>query len=127
MKNNAGDDHIPLDADVIQTFVIDACGGDREIVLQMIQFFLNSASGLMVEMKSGLNGPDLTQVRLAAHSLKSSSRMFSAQTLADLCAEVEERADADKPEGIAALLPQIEAELAWLNDELPVVCRRMLQ
>ncbi|MBI3957859.1 MAG: Hpt domain-containing protein [Chloroflexi bacterium] len=117
----------PLNTETIQAFVVDACGGDMEIVLQMVDFFLNSAAGLMAEMESSLAGGNLPVVRRAAHSLKSSSRMFSADTLANLCALAEINVEQDGGVDVAELLPQIQAELTWLVVELPATCRGMME
>lgn len=119
-------DRLPLNSAVIQSFVVDACGGDVELVLGMVDFFLKSAAGLALEMEAGLAAQNWPDVRRAAHSLKSSSRMFSADTLTQLCLDTEKRAIDKEESGIAELLPQIQAELAWLVTELPAFCRAML-
>ncbi len=114
-----------LNRETIQAFVVDACGGDLEIVLQMVDFFLNSAAGLVVEMESNLAVGNLPVVRRAAHSLKSSSRMFSAERLSHLCALVETSAEQNGGVAVAELLPHIQAELTWLAVALPATCRGM--
>jgi len=118
--------HLPLQADTIRSFVVDACGGEREVVMQMVDFFLNSAENLHKEMKSGLAAEDFPATRRAAHSLKSSSRMFSAESLSSLCAEAEELAKQEKGDALALLLPRVRAELNWLTNELPDFCAGML-
>jgi HPt (histidine-containing phosphotransfer) domain-containing protein len=120
------EDHLPLQAETIRSFVADACGGDREIVLQMVDFFLHSAQNLHGEMESGLAAEDFPATRRAAHSLKSSSRMFSAENLATLCAETERLAGQQQADAIALLLPRIRSELNWLTNELPTFCAEML-
>lgn len=119
--------HIPLQAETIRKFVVDACGGDREIVLQMVDFFLHSAENLYKEMESGLAAADFPTARRAAHSLKTSSRMFSAESLAALCAEAEELAINEEGDAFARRLHLIRDELNWLADELPPFCAGMLQ
>jgi HPt (histidine-containing phosphotransfer) domain-containing protein len=69
-----------------------------------------------------LAAKDFATVRRAAHSLKSSSRMFSAETLSSLCAETEELATKREGDALALLLPPIRAELKWLASELPAFC-----
>jgi len=118
--------HTPLNKEIIQAFVVDACGGDLEIVLQMVDFFLNSATGLVAEMEDNLAGGNLPVVRRAAHSLKSSSRMFSADRLSELCALAESSAQKEEGGDVTPLLPQIKAELEWLGVELPATCRGMI-
>lgn len=118
--------HLPLQADTIRSFVVDACGGEREVVMQMVDFFLNSAENLHKEMENGLAAEDFLTTRRAAHSLKSSSRMFSADGLSTLCAEAEELAKQEKGDALALLLPRVRSELSWLANELPAFCAGML-
>lgn len=120
------ENHLPLQAETIRSFVVDACGGDREVVLQMVDFFLHSAQNLHGQIESGLAAEDFPAMRRAAHSLKSSSRMFSAENLATLCAETERLAENEQADAIALLLPRIRSELSWLTDELPIFCAEML-
>ena len=69
--NSNGGDRTPLNTEVIRAFVVDACGGDREIVLQMVDFFLNSAAGLVVEMKTGLATDDRSEERRVGKECRS--------------------------------------------------------
>ena len=120
------DRHLPLQAETIRAFVVDACGGDKEIVMEMVDLFLQSAENLRSEIESGLSIGDFPTTRRAAHSLKSSSRMFSAESLATLCVTAEELAMRGQGDAIALLLPDIRAELTWLTAELPGFCAKML-
>lgn len=118
--------NIRLNPAIIQAYVIDACGGDVELVLQMVEFFLNSAAKLVAEMRGGLASGNMEELRRAAHSLKSSSRMFSADDLSGLSAQVEQRAKAAETAGIESLLGQIQQQLDELSQALPAFCRGML-
>ncbi|MBX3051675.1 MAG: Hpt domain-containing protein [Caldilineaceae bacterium] len=123
-------DHPPLDADTIRAYVVDACGGDGEIVSQMVIFFLGSTDDLIAQMKTGVEGNDFDSARRAAHSLKSSSRMFSAEALSILCAKAETVAEAvaetGKAEAFLSLLPAIEREVEWLKACLPQFCAEIV-
>jgi len=121
------DQRPPLRAEVIVSYVIDACAGDSELVQQMVDFFLNSAANLHKEMETGLAEEDFSVVQRAAHSLKSSSRMFSAETLANLCTDTEGLAVAGERVEIARRLPLIQAEILWLEVALPPFCAELLQ
>lgn len=116
----------PLDAETIRAYVVEACGGDGEIVQQMVNFYLDSADGLLNEMHEGLVKEDYAVTRRAAHSLKSSSRMFSAETLADLCYTTELLAAEARAAEIPPMLPRIEAELRVLKRELPAFCAELV-
>lgn len=121
-----GHDSLALDPAIVQAFVIDACGGDLDLVLQMVEFFVNSATKLVAEMRDGLAGGEMEQLRRAAHSLKSSSRMFSANHLSDLSAEVESRAKAGQTDGVDPLVGQVQEELERVAQALPAFCRGIL-
>ncbi|MFZ1752770.1 MAG: Hpt domain-containing protein [Caldilineaceae bacterium] len=105
---------------------MDACGGDGEIVSQMVIFFLGSTDDLIAQMKTGVEGNDFDSARRAAHSLKSSSRMFSAEALSILCAEAETVAETGKAEAFLSLLPAIEREVEWLKAYLPQFCAEIV-
>ncbi|HRJ41889.1 MAG: Hpt domain-containing protein [Caldilineaceae bacterium] len=118
--------HIPLNPEIIQTYVIDACGGDREIVLQMVDYFLESSAKMVGEMKVELAADNLPAVYRAAHSLKSSAKMFSAEALSNLCAQTEESALQKLRSEISLQLPELQRELERISVELPIVCRQIL-
>lgn len=122
MMQTKTDQRQPLNADTIRAFVIEACGGDGEIVQQMVGFFLNSADKLVAEMRTGISETDFAVTRRAAHSLKSGSRMFSAERLSNLCYTAESMAVEERGADIRLLLPQIETELRVLKEELPAFC-----
>jgi len=127
MKQADEANHTPLNRESIQTFVIDACGGEPDIALEMVDFFLQSATKLTAEIETHLAADNMPEARRAAHSLKSGSRMFGDDTLADLCWRAEKSADENDRDTVAELFPQIQTELAWLHDELPVTFRSMLE
>lgn len=126
MKQRNETPHAPLNRANIQTFVIDACGGEPEIALEMVDFFLESANKLTAEIETQLAADNMPEARRAAHSLKSGSRMFGDETLADLCLRAEKSAEENDRATVSALLPQIQLAVAWLGDELPVIFREML-
>ena len=119
--------HAPLNRESIRTFVIDACGGEPELVLEMVEFFLQSATKLTAEIETHLAANNMPEARRAAHSLKSGSRMFGDDTLADLCWRAEKSAEENDRGIVSELLPQIQVALAWLCNELPVTSRKMLE
>lgn len=126
MKSNE-DRHLPLQTETIQAYVVDAIGNDKEVFLQMVDLFLDSADNLHKEIVDGLATKDFSAARRSAHSLKSSSLMFSAESLSALCAEAEALAEKRQDAAIALLLPRIRVELDWLRLELPPFCAKMLQ
>jgi len=119
--------HSPLRAETIQGYIVDAVGDDKDMVLQMVDLFLESADNLYKEMESGLAAEDFVTVHRTAHSLKSSSRMFGTDSLTILCVEVEDLAGKKVGDTIRLLLPYVRAEVDWLGDELPAFCANLLK
>jgi HPt (histidine-containing phosphotransfer) domain-containing protein len=90
----------------------EIAGGDPAFVSEMIDTFLVEASDLLKMMRDALEHEDATVLRRAAHSLKSSSAMFGATTVAERCRRLEELAKAGWSPGADVLV----AECQWEYD-----------
>ncbi|MFI3137814.1 MAG: Hpt domain-containing protein [Methylococcaceae bacterium] len=66
--------------------------GGNEILQPIIKLYLKSAGTLLHSLEQACALGDLDAIRLAAHTLKSSSSQMGAHGLADLCREVENEA-----------------------------------
>ena len=64
-------------------------GDDPQIVHEFLADYLNSAGKLLQEIRETLAAGDAHHISAMAHKLKSSSRTVGANTLGDLCAELE--------------------------------------
>lgn len=116
-----------LDDRAIRAFVIEAAGGDREIVQFLVQSYLESAGELAANLPVALEKQDWTSLRRSAHSLKSSSKMFGLRSIARNCAEVEDRANGGNREGLDSLVEEIMKEMAEAQRILPEYCDRLVQ
>jgi CheY-like chemotaxis protein len=76
----------------------------------LIDTFFKDAVKLQTDARQALAQGQLEELRRAAHTLKSNSANFGAQTLAALCQELENRAKEGELEDAEALLTQIEVE-----------------
>lgn len=80
-----------LDRSALDT-LLKTLGGDKGKLLILSDSFNDEIPNLKVELRDGLRDNDATQVRRAAHTIKTSARYFGATELADLCASIERKA-----------------------------------
>ncbi|MFO1532205.1 MAG: Hpt domain-containing protein [Thermoplasmatota archaeon] len=72
--------------------LLDDMGGDREVVRELIQSFLEEGPKLLAEGRAALVAGDVAEVQRAFHTLKSTAATFGAMPLADRAKEVEQAA-----------------------------------
>ncbi|MFO1036411.1 MAG: ATP-binding protein [Geminicoccaceae bacterium] len=101
--------------------LLDVIGGDRRQLSALIQSFLDTLPKLQNELDQGLAGNDMTLIRRAAHSIKSSATDFGARQLAILASEVEAGAKdgtlADASTKVDALVAECRRVAAALECE----------
>ena len=101
------------------TQVREMLGDDASAELaELIGTFRRNAADLMVTMTQALAAGDASALRHASHSLRGSSGIYGAMTLAALCREVEDAARSGVLAGLAEKLPAIAAELARVEAAL---------
>ncbi|MBX3000526.1 MAG: Hpt domain-containing protein [Caldilineaceae bacterium] len=86
------DGSLSLDRELLNSFASDICGDNPDIIVDLVQIYLQSKEDLIEQITSAWNSKDYMLLRRAAHSLKSSSRVFGANLLADNCQRLEEAA-----------------------------------
>ena len=59
---------------------------------ELVEAFVSDGARRMDKLKQAAEGPDLEQIRSEAHGLKGSCRNLGANALADVCADIEDRA-----------------------------------
>ena len=72
--------------------LLDDMGGDREVVKELIQSFLEEGPKLLAEGRAALMAGDTAEVQRAYHTLKSTAATFGAMTLANRAKDVEQMA-----------------------------------
>jgi signal transduction histidine kinase/DNA-binding response OmpR family regulator/HPt (histidine-containing phosphotransfer) domain-containing protein len=85
-------------------------GGDITFVFELFDIFFEDTPQLLADMRRAIAAVDAPGLRLAAHSLKSNSADFGANTLRDICREVEELARATELAGTLDLVALAEVE-----------------
>ena len=93
-------------------------GGDKEFMAEIIDTFLEDAPDLVANMRKGVDEGDAAGLRLAAHSLKSNSADFGAETLRELCKEAEFLGKSGELDGADNLVVQAMSEFASVEQAL---------
>jgi CheY-like chemotaxis protein len=83
---------------------------DPDMLAEILGLYLGKAPELLQALEAAVAGKDAESLRIAAHTLKSSSANVGARTLADLCRELEEL-------GRTGSLDNAASKLSLLYDE----------
>lgn len=89
--------------------------GEPDIVVELMELYLEDASGKLAAMREGLTEKGGGSVGRLAHSLKGSSANLGARRVAALCEELERMGEGDRSCGGGALLDKLELELACVR------------
>jgi HPt (histidine-containing phosphotransfer) domain-containing protein len=84
---------------------------------QVVAMYLQASPALIAQIEAGLASGEAPAVRMAAHTLKSSSANLGARQLAQLCAALEQAARAGALPDQAAVAP-IQQEFAAVRRAL---------
>ncbi len=93
-------------------------GGDREFMAEIIDTFLEDAPDLVANMRKGVDQGNAADLRLAAHSLKSNSADFGAETLRELCKQAELLGKMGELDGADSLVSRAASEYAVVETAL---------
>jgi HPt (histidine-containing phosphotransfer) domain-containing protein len=89
--------------------------GDREFKLQIIDIFLEDAPELLNKMQHGVESGNSSDLRLAAHTLKSNSVDFGAEVLRELCKNGETMGELGELDGAGELVSNVITEYKKLE------------
>jgi len=84
--------------------------GDSEILVELVQSYLDTAKDLMQQIQQGVDQTDADLLQRAAHSLKSSSASLGANQLSEYCKQLELCGRQNKLTGSADLLVQTQQQ-----------------
>jgi len=88
----------------------DLVGGDPRLVGELIESYLEETPKLLARLEAAMRAGDADGVRLAAHTLKSSSADFGALALADLARDLEAKARAGSMANAGRRATQVQVE-----------------
>ncbi|TAK12983.1 MAG: sensor histidine kinase, partial [Acidobacteria bacterium] len=90
--------------------LVERLGGDREILREVVTIFRHSTPDLIEEIRTAIDGRDLTRLRSAAHTLKGAAGNLSAKRVAALALELESASRASDIALAAHYFPRLAAE-----------------
>ncbi len=99
--------------------------GGRELIVKMLQIFLEHAPGRIDRIRSGSDRNALAEAERGAHSLKSSAGNVGARRLQRLAGELERRAAEGNAPEVRALLPRLEAAYVEARAALEAVAESL--
>ena len=80
------------------------------MVADLINCYLEETLKLLESMRTGVGRKEASPLRIAAHTLKSSSAAIGATNLANLCKDLEAMSRAGRIEGASEIVLHLEAE-----------------
>lgn len=104
--SSVGDDVAQFD----EAELMDRLGGDREILREVVAIFCHSTPDLVSEIRTSIEGRDLTRLRASAHTLKGAAGNLSAKRLAALALELEDAGQSSDVARAAHYFPRLAAE-----------------
>ena len=98
------------DADVNWNEALASVDGDRELLREVIDTFLQEAPILMTTLQESVESGDASAMHRAAHTFKGALMSLGALGVSDLARELEELGRSGSTEGAAEMLTRFEAE-----------------
>jgi len=100
----------PIDQSVLDVIRDMEDEDDPDMLAEIIGLYLDKSAELLRSLQAAIANKDAESMRVAAHTLKSSSANVGARVLADLCRELEEQ-------GRSGTLDNADTKLSHLNEE----------
>jgi two-component system, sensor histidine kinase and response regulator len=101
-----------LDMSVVEELLSFSDDGDPELLLDLIQMFLDDGPEKVRAVQEGLAAGDFDQMERAAHSLKGSSGNLGARLLQDTCEKIQVATRLRQLEESRSLAGQLQAKFA---------------
>lgn len=121
------DPPLVLDRGSLEIFMHDICGGNPDLMTDLVWIYLQSLDDLIGEMVSACKVEDPVTLRRAAHSLKSSSRVFGADLLANNCEHLEKTALIGEFANAPVLIERIVAQGQQMHHLLGIEFERLVR
>jgi PAS domain S-box-containing protein len=112
---------LPVNLTVLENFLAAIGENTPQMVHEVITLFLETAPGLLRDIREAIEQEDSARLTQAAHTLKSSSAQLGAMTFSELCKTLEKTARHGSMEGTHHYLPRVEVEFARVRAVLEAV------
>lgn len=107
-----------LDMSVVEELMSFADDGDPELVLDLIQMFLDDGPTKVQAVVTGVAQGDFERAERAAHSLKGSSGNLGAKLLSQVCEELQNATRYHREDDSRRLAPVLQQQYAAAEAEL---------
>jgi two-component system, sensor histidine kinase and response regulator len=108
----------PESGRIDRSTLLRAVDNDGSILEELARLFEGQAFGQIVELRAAIEAGDAEAVRRLGHALKGGLATLYAREASALAHEVEEAGRSGNPERARRVLPQLEAEVRAIPDEL---------
>lgn len=120
MYHEPRDDLAQIDRAALRILAEEAADNDPVIMLELIDIYVEDTAEHLARIERSIPEKNFPQIRLSAHSLKSSSATFGAYTLSSFCERMETCARSED-------MRCIEETLAGCNAEYIRIRRFLLE
>ncbi len=97
---------------------LKSVAGDNDLLIEVIEAFIEEAHRLMNEMQRAVSSMDATSLRIASHTLKGGLKYFGAWQTYELAYALEEFGRNNEMEGAAGVLTRLQDHMRRLVPEL---------
>ncbi len=104
--------------------LLDRVMGDEQTAQRVVTAFLSSVPGQMAALGRAVIDADAAGARLAAHSIKGAAANAGGQKLFEAAWKAEKMGAAADLDSVAALLPELQMQLARLRPEMKRFCHQ---
>jgi CheY-like chemotaxis protein/HPt (histidine-containing phosphotransfer) domain-containing protein len=120
----AQDQHDPINPTALAN--IRALSSDRgdALVRKVVSAYVDDTPQHLDALRRAISGNDVLRLRKEAHSLKSSSANVGAETLAQMCKEMEHLGRTETTEGAAGILTHMELEFQAVRHTLTAILEK---
>jgi len=116
---------MPTAVDIDIDAALDRMGGDRELLMRLIDFVVEDSPAFMDQMKAALDDDRLADVQRAAHSLRGLVSNVSCGAVQTQTVELERLAQAGNRDGVARSLNRLIELQASMMAKLADVHREL--
>jgi CheY-like chemotaxis protein/HPt (histidine-containing phosphotransfer) domain-containing protein len=115
-----------LDSEVLETLLTMIGENVEDVLAELIENYLEDTPLRLKNLRQGLVEEKLHEFERMAHTIKSSSAIFGAMTLSDLCNELETMGRLGTLEGAAEIIQRVEAEYEKVKTALNSLIKQTL-
>jgi two-component system, sensor histidine kinase and response regulator len=106
-----------------RALILERLEGDSELLIELVQLFLEQAPQLIEAMRKSLQQGDMQGLARSAHSMKGAASNFLAHGTAGAASQLEDDAKRGDTESAKTALAALETIVGRLTTELANLCQ----